>query len=487
MLGLAVGIDYALFILSRHRTQVRDGMAIEDSIALAVGTAGSAVVFAGSTVIIALVALVDDRRAVPGADGHRRRGRDRDRRARRASRSSRRCSPFAGARMLRGKTFAADGRQGRHDLGARWVGVVMRRPVIAAERRRARARRARHPGARRPPRAAQRRHRATRTRRSARPTTSSPRASASASTASSRSSRAGRRRRAPTAQALATLPDVAAVSPAQAIPGKDLALISVTPSSGPSSAATEHLVNDDPRPRDFGRAHVLVTGQTATNIDVSQKMAGSLIPYLAVVVGLALILLMVAFRSILVPLTAIGGFLLTIAASFGAVVLVFQKGVGAELIGVAQTGPLVSLLPVLIIGVIFGLAMDYQVFLVSRMHEEHAHGATARDAVRDGFRAQRPRGHGRGADHDQRVRGLHPPRRPDHQVDRLRLRRRHPDRRVPGPHDADPGADDPARRARLVAAALAGPRDPEPRHRGRRARAPPRPPAPDPGLAPSPS
>ena len=115
-------------------------------------------------------------------------------------------------------------------------------------------------------------------------------------------------------------------------------------------------------------------------------MADSLIPYLAVVVGLALLLLMVAFRSILVPLTAIGGFLLTIAASFGAVVLVFQQGVGAELIGVAQTGPLVSLLPILIIGVIFGLAMDYQVFLVSRMHEEFAHGASARDAVRDGFR-----------------------------------------------------------------------------------------------------
>jgi RND superfamily putative drug exporter len=130
---------------------------------------------------------------------------------------------------------------------------------------------------------------------------------------------------------------------------------------------------------------VLVTGQTATNIDVSQRMADSLIPYLAVVVGAALLLLMVAFRSILVPLTAIAGFLLTIIASFGAVVLVFQKGVGADLIGVAQTGPLVSLLPILIIGVIFGLAMDYQVFLVSRMHEEFSHGADARDAVRDGF------------------------------------------------------------------------------------------------------
>ena len=197
---------------------------------------------------------------------------------------------------------------------------------------------------------------------------------------------------------------------------------------------------------------MLVTGQTATNIDVSQRMADSLIPYLAVVVGLALLLLMIAFRSILVPLTAIGGFLLTIVASFGAVVLVFQDGVGADLFGVAQTGPLISLLPVLIIGVIFGLAMDYQVFLVSRMHEEYAHGATPRDAVRDGFRHGARVVTAAGADHDLRLRRLHPPRRPDHQVDRLRVRDRHPDRRVPGPHDADPRPDDAARPPRLVAA-----------------------------------
>ena len=83
-----------------------------------------------------------------------------------------------------------------------------------------------------------------------------------------------------------------------------------------------------------------VTGQTATNIDISQKMSDALVPYLAVVVGLAVLLLLLAFRSVLVPLTAIGGFLLTIAASFGVVTLVFQDGVLASLFGVAQTGPL---------------------------------------------------------------------------------------------------------------------------------------------------
>ncbi|MDQ8044958.1 MAG: MMPL family transporter, partial [Patulibacter sp.] len=193
-----------------------------------------------------------------------------------------------------------------------------------------------------------------------------------------------------TAAKLRAFDDVANVSPAILNPAKDLAIISVTPSSGPSSQATEDLVNairdGAPAIEQATGAKVLVTVQTATNIDVSQRMSSALAPYLAVVVGLALILLMIAFRSILVPLTAIAGFLLTILASFGAVVAVFQKGFLASLFGVATEAPLVSLLPVLIVGVIFGLAMDYQVFLVSRMREDFTHGSSAHDAVRDGFR-----------------------------------------------------------------------------------------------------
>jgi RND superfamily putative drug exporter len=87
-----------------------------------------------------------------------------------------------------------------------------------------------------------------------------------------------------------------------------------------------------------------------------------------------------------VPLTAIAGFLLTIGAAFGAVVVVFQKGFAADLIAVAQTAPIISLLPILIIGILFGLAMDYQVFLVSRMREEHVHGAGPTTSVTEGFR-----------------------------------------------------------------------------------------------------
>jgi putative drug exporter of the RND superfamily len=382
MLGLAVGIDYALFILSRHRTQVRDGMKIEDSVALATGTAGSAVVFAGSTVMIALVALLMTGTPFLAQMGIAAAGSIAI-----AVLASLTLVPallgFGGARMVRGKTFSAE-KTAKPTMGARWVTIVMRRPIIAAGLVVVALGALAIPaldvrlglpndGTSNP----------DTTQRLAYDLVSEGfgvgvNGQLTVVIQGGDAEAAARR--------LATLPAVAAVSPAQVIPGKGLALVSVTPSSGPSSEATENLVTAI-RDQDFGQANVLVTGQTATNIDVTQKMADSLIPYLAVVVGLALLLLMIAFRSILVPLTAIGGFLLTIAASFGAVVLVFQQGVGADLIGVAQTGPLVSLLPVLIIGVIFGLAMDYQVFLVSAMHEKHAHGATARDAVRDGFGA----------------------------------------------------------------------------------------------------
>ena len=164
----------------------------------------------------------------------------------------------------------------------------------------------------------------------------------------------------------------------------------LTPSSGPSTTQTKDLVATV---RDQGSAAaekagstLLVTGQTAVNIDVSKRMSAALIPYLAVVVGLAMILLLLAFRSLLVPVTAIAGFLLTIIAAFGATTAVFQEGFAASLLGVDTQAPIISLLPILIIGILFGLAMDYQVFLVSRMREAYVHGAEATAAVREGFR-----------------------------------------------------------------------------------------------------
>lgn len=398
MLGLAVGIDYTLFILSRHRTQVFDGMEIEASIARAVGTAGSAVVFAGTTVVIALVALL-----VTGVPFLAQMGIAAAGTIAVAVLLSLTLVPallgFAGRRAVRGKNFSAElhdaGSGEKPTLGARWIALVMRRRWLAigvtvlgllALALPATNMRLGLPGddAKNP----------DTTQRQAYdlltegfgPGFNGPLTVVAQVTPGASGKTAADR----TATRLAAFRDVADVSPAHLNPAGDLAIIAVTPKSGPSSQATEDLVtairDQAGTIEQATGASVLVTGKTATNIDVSQKMADALLPYLVVVVGLALLLLMLAFRSILVPITAIGGFLLTILASFGAVVAVFQDGFGASLLGIAQTGPIISLLPILIIGVLFGLAMDYQVFLVSRMREDFVHGASPSDAVRDGFR-----------------------------------------------------------------------------------------------------
>jgi predicted RND superfamily exporter protein len=133
--------------------------------------------------------------------------------------------------------------------------------------------------------------------------------------------------------------------------------------------------------------NAMVTGTTAINIDTSDTLTAALPVFLVLVVGLALLLLAAVFRSIAVPVTAAAGFLLTIAASLGAVVWIFQEGNLADLLGVASTGPIVSFLPVLMIAILFGLAMDYEVFLVSRMREGYVHTGRAREATINGFAA----------------------------------------------------------------------------------------------------
>ncbi|HTF12764.1 MAG TPA: MMPL family transporter, partial [Asanoa sp.] len=124
-----------------------------------------------------------------------------------------------------------------------------------------------------------------------------------------------------------------------------------------------------------------VTGQTAVGVDVSEKLSDALPIYLLIVVGLSVLLLMLVFRSLLVPLKAALGFLLTVGATFGITVWIFQDGHLAGLIGVSTPGPLISFLPILLVGILFGLAMDYEVFLVSRMREDHVHGAGAQEAT----------------------------------------------------------------------------------------------------------
>ena len=168
-----------------------------------------------------------------------------------------------------------------------------------------------------------------------------------------------------------------------------VALLQVNPFSGPSSTATETLVRAI-RAASGGLqaqtgATLAVTGATALNIDTSARMQGALLPYLAIVVGLAILLLAFVFRSVLVPIKAAAGFVLSLAATLGAVVAVFQWGWLAGVFGIGGTGPVLSLLPMLVVAVVFGLAMDYEVFLVSRMREEHALGAAPTAAVVTGF------------------------------------------------------------------------------------------------------
>ena len=176
------------------------------------------------------------------------------------------------------------------------------------------------------------------------------------------------------------------VTPPTVSPSGTTALLQVVPSTGPSDPKTADLVHAiRHRVAGVSSATVSVTGLTAVGIDVSQKLSHALPIYLLLVIGLSFVLLMLMFRSVLVPLKAAFGFLLTIGATFGATVAVFQWGWLSATVDLARPGPLLSFMPIMMIGILFGLAMDYEVFLVSRMREDYVHGASAREATVSGF------------------------------------------------------------------------------------------------------
>lgn len=190
------------------------------------------------------------------------------------------------------------------------------------------------------------------------------------------------------AERITKLDNVKQALPAASAEDGKVGVIQVVPETGPSDQATTDLVaslrNGDSQQEFLQQegATIGVTGATAMQIDINKKLADALPIYLAVVVGLSLILLIVAFRSILVPLKATLGFLLSVAAMFGALVAVFQWG----WFGIAEApGPIVSMIPIIAIGILFGLAMDYEFFLVSGMHEAHNHTQDAHKAVLRGF------------------------------------------------------------------------------------------------------
>lgn len=405
MIGLAVGIDYALFIVSRYRAELAEGREREEAAARAVGTAGSAVVFAGLTVVIALVglsvvnipmltkmgiaaagtvviAVLIALTMIPALLGYA------GGKVRPAGTKSR----WMGGN--RAKKKAASGRT-RPNMGTRWASFVVRRPIAVL-------------------------------------LLGVIGLGAAAIPASSLELGLGDDGTQPTSTTqrraydllsdgfgpgfngplmvvvdakgqddpdavfqqvgddIKGLKNVVTVTPAAPNKAGDTATITVIPKSKPSSVTTEDLVHSI---RDKGAevkadtdATVLVTGSTAMNIDVSQKLNDALLPYLALVVGLAFLLLIVVFRSILVPLKAALGFLLSVMAALGAVVAVFQWGWFAGLLGVEETGPVMSMMPIFMVGVVFGLAMDYEVFLVTRMREAYVHGEKPSQAVVTGFK-----------------------------------------------------------------------------------------------------
>jgi RND superfamily putative drug exporter len=188
---------------------------------------------------------------------------------------------------------------------------------------------------------------------------------------------------------IADLPGVAAVPLATPNAGADTGIVQVIPTTGPDDPRTAELVAELRAKHqhflDEYKVDLQVTGATAVQIDVSDRLGGALLPFGILVVGLSLVLLTMVFRSIAVPIKAALGYLLSVGVAFGVVAAVFEWGWGAELLHVDKVGPVISFMPIILMGVLFGLAMDYEVFLVSRIREDYVHGKDARRAIQSGF------------------------------------------------------------------------------------------------------
>ncbi|HEY1919687.1 MAG TPA: MMPL family transporter [Streptosporangiaceae bacterium] len=400
MIGLAVGIDYALFVMNRHRQQIAAGMDLQESVGRAIATSGASVCFAGTTVLIALAALsivnipflttmglaaagavvvavlaaLTLMPAMLGFAGHR----------------------LISSRWARGK-IAKAARPGYEPASWRYASALKRVPilvvlvgiivplVVALP--------ALHIRLGLPDAGSQPTSQTTRRAYDLISEGFGPGANGpllvvvyapGGITATQKQAFISFYD-----QQTSHLPaDVAAISKPDPNPAGDVYLIQVIPKTGPNAPATTTLINRIRAVTAQGQKtyglQTSVTGQTALNIDTSTKLSSALPVYLAVIIILCLILLIVVFRSLLVPLAAVVGYVLSILAALGAVTFVFQDGHLAGIFGIAASGPILSFLPTILLGVLFGLAMDYEVFLESRMREEsQREDATA--AVVDGY------------------------------------------------------------------------------------------------------
>lgn len=400
MIGLAVGIDYSLFIISRYRDNLAQGLAPDEAVARSIATAGTAVVFAGMTVVIALVGLFVARipfltiMGVASALGV----------------ATAVCIAMTllpatlgllgthiTPRARRRHTAGAEPRQG---LSGRWVRIVTARPLITIVLVIAAVAALAAP--------------ATGLRLSLPMESAAEAGTEVRTTYDTISSEFGPGYNGPLIVIVNVLDSTDPVQGMTSL-GEDLSRIDgvehiamstpnesgsygavqVIPTGSPDSAATADLVQAlrDQGPamaEKYGFHDFAVTGITAVAVDVSAKLTGALLPYGIFVVGLSLVLLVMVFGSVAVPIKATVGYLLSILASFGVTTSIFVNGHLASLLGADFTGSLICFLPIIVMGVLFGLAMDYEVFLVSRTAEEYAHSGDPDQAIHDGFRKAAP-------------------------------------------------------------------------------------------------
>ncbi|QSR32285.1 transporter [Nocardioides sp. S5] len=399
MVGLAVGIDYALFVVNRQRRLILDrGLTAREAAGRAVGTAGSAVFFAGLTVLIALTALT-----VIGI-------------ATLSTMALVAASTVALAVLIAlsllpallglvGERICSDKARGRrrakedaesHSVADHWVKTVIRFrwPVIAGV--------VAILGVMAIPAASM--NLGIPSGATANQDTAARQSYEAVSqgfgegfngpllVTAEPTGTAGRVTPELTAKLITGFQDrddIVLATPVGINEAGDLAVFSIIPTSGPSDEATSDLVKSL-RERDSAIAQdnqvqLGVTGFTAIGIDMSDKIASVLPLYLGIIIVLSVLILMVVFRSVVVPIKATAGFLLSILATFGATTAVFQWGWVSELFGFDTGGPLMSFMPIIVTGILYGLAMDYEVFLVSSMREAHIHGQAARPSVVHGF------------------------------------------------------------------------------------------------------
>ena len=404
MLGLAVGIDYSLFIINRHRRQLKQGADLHESIGLANGTSGNAVVFAGVTVIVALLALnvtgvgflglmgtvgavavavailmaITLTPAVLSLVGPR------------ILRRRERRRLDAGEEAGDDATITERDRPmtDRRALTTLGLGVVALLAVAAPATQ---MRLGLPDGSTQPPDSSGYQAHVVQAEKFGEGSNGPLLVVADLPAAVAEDDVLAEQ--AAIGSVLGQMWAVDAVVPIGASRDRTALAFQVVPRGGPSSQSTQDLVEDlrrlTPTITDGGRATLGVAGNASANIDISGQLADVLPVYLVLVVGLSLLILVVVFRSILVPLTATLGFVLSLLAAFGGITAIFQLGFLGDLFGVHAPGPVLSFLPIIATGILFGLAMDYQLFLVSGMRESYAHGAPARVAVQHGLNAGR--------------------------------------------------------------------------------------------------